>query len=259
MKSNTISKPWNVMAFQCGTFERDSAAFTGVLNPGEKRRFIFWCTALWNNEHRILVDTGLNQDHRHPAYTPIPNFVDDNQCIHKRIKEHLGWETDDVDIVINTHLHYDHCGHNRLFRNAKFYVQKTEWEATQYPNPKYAVIYFPENYDKRAVSYLDWVFVDGEADVVPGIRLIPTPGHTLGHQSVLVNTEEGILCVTGDAINCLDVLRFDLATGATMSNIKQHETNQLIAGAADFVLPGHECGPELHDLQTKNFPCADFK
>lgn len=250
MKNNL----WNVMTFKCGTCDRDSANFTGALHAGVKYELQFWCTALWNDEHKILIDTGLKKEHRIPTYTNVPNNVTDEQVIVNQIKNKLGWETDDVDIIINTHLHYDHCGYNDQFKNAKFYVQSLEWKDANNPHPSYAVVYYPETFGKKAVSYFDWIFVDGEADVLPGIKLIPTPGHTLGHQSVLVNTSEGVLCVAGDAVNCLESLRLDLANGTAMDNVKQHETNQLIKRLADCVLSSHEEGPEMYEFQTSNFP-----
>lgn len=73
----------------------------------------------------------------------------------------MGWEPDDIDIVINTHLHCDHSGSNREFKNAKFYVQKKEWEAAFNPLVPEAPFYDKLCYDKNAVNYFQWNFLEG--------------------------------------------------------------------------------------------------
>src|SRR5919197_6565968 len=92
--------------------------------------------------------------------------------------------------VINTHLHFDHCGGNRLFAGVPIYVQRAEREAAR--EPDYTI---PEWAEFEGATYEE---VDGEAEILPGIRVVPTPGHTPGHQSVLVDTEDGLVVVAGD-------------------------------------------------------------
>ena len=110
----------------------------------------------------------------------------------------------DVVCVINTHLHFDHCGGNRLFPGVPIHVQACELA------------------DARAVdgyTIRDWVdfpeaaYVehDGEAEVLPGVRLLPTPGHTRGHQSVLVDTPSGLVVLGGDVAYTFR----ELGTGTT--------------------------------------------
>jgi N-acyl homoserine lactone hydrolase len=110
----------------------------------------------------------------------------------------------DVVCVINTHLHFDHCGGNRLFPGVPIHVQARELA------------------DARAVdgyTIRDWVdfpeaaYVehDGEAEVLPGVRLLPTPGHTRGHQSVLVDTPSGLVVLGGDVAYTFR----ELGTGTT--------------------------------------------
>ena len=84
-----------------------------------------------------------------------------------------------VVCVINTHLHFDHCGGNRLFPGVPIHVQRLELQG---PHDPHEWVDFP------GATYLEH---DGEAEVLPGIRLLPTPGHTTGHQSVLVDTPDG--------------------------------------------------------------------
>src|SRR5688500_204238 len=87
----------------------------------------------------------------------------------------------DVVCVINTHLHFDHCGGNRLFPGVPIHVQRLELQGPHDPH---------EWVDFQGATYVEH---DGEAEVLPGIRLLPTPGHTDGHQSVLVDTPDGLV------------------------------------------------------------------
>ena len=91
--------------------------------------------------------------------------------------------------VINTHLDFDHCGGNRLFPGIPIHVQRTELEAAQSPR------YITEWIAFEGATYVEH---DGEAEILPGIRVVPTPGHSPGHQSVLVDTEDGLVIVAGD-------------------------------------------------------------
>jgi N-acyl homoserine lactone hydrolase len=96
----------------------------------------------------------------------------------------------DVACVINTHLHFDHCGGNRLFAGTPIHVQRVELASIH--EPDYTI---PEWVEFDGATYVEH---DGEAEIVPGVRVLPTPGHTAGHQSVLVHTDEGLVVVGGD-------------------------------------------------------------
>jgi N-acyl homoserine lactone hydrolase len=96
-----------------------------------------------------------------------------------------------IALVINTHLHFDHCGGNRVFAGTPIHVQAREL-ADARSQPDYTI---PEWVDFEGVTYVEH---DGEAEVLPGIRLLPTPGHTEGHQSVLVDTDDGLVVLGGD-------------------------------------------------------------
>ena len=97
----------------------------------------------------------------------------------------------DVALVINTHLHYDHCGGNRLFPGVPIHVQARELaDARSLDNYT-----FREWVDFDGATYVQH---EGEAEVLPGIRLLPTPGHTDGHQNVLVETAGRPVVVGGD-------------------------------------------------------------
>jgi len=96
-----------------------------------------------------------------------------------------------VAVVVNTHLHFDHCGGNRLFPGIPIHVQRREL-ADARTEDDYTV---REWVDFPGAAYLEH---DGEAEILPGVRLLPTPGHTAGHQIVVVETDEGPVVLGGD-------------------------------------------------------------
>lgn len=126
-------------------------------------------------EHRdglVLVDTGMIDSTREldAEWSPTPHPLDP-ELVRR------------VAVVINTHLHFDHCGGNRLFPGLPIHVQAREL-ADARALGDYTV---REWVDFPGATYVEH---EGEAEVLPGIRLLPTPGHTDGHQSVLVDELE---------------------------------------------------------------------
>lgn len=97
----------------------------------------------------------------------------------------------EVDVVVNCHLHFDHCGGNALFAGRPIVVQETELAAA--PGPDYTV---PELVDFAGVRYQE---VRGELELWPGVWIIPTPGHTDGHQSLVIRERDGSVVLAGQA------------------------------------------------------------
>jgi N-acyl homoserine lactone hydrolase len=145
--------------------------------------------ALFHPDGLVLVDTGMIDRH--------PEIEEHFRPILRPLTEH-DISLDDVALVINTHLHFDHCGGNRLFPGTPIYVQGAEREAAR--GPDYTI---PEWVEFKGASYVE---LDGEAPILEGIRVLPTPGHTPGHQSVLVDTDEGLVVVGGDVAHTLEEL-----------------------------------------------------
>jgi len=100
--------------------------------------------------------------------------------------------------VVNGHLHFDNIGGKGLFPGVPIFVQQTEWDVAHAGGATYRA-------DRVDFDVLDWIDfpganyrrVDGEHEVVSGIRLFPTPGHTPGHQAVLIETDQGLAVVAG--------------------------------------------------------------
>jgi glyoxylase-like metal-dependent hydrolase (beta-lactamase superfamily II) len=109
-----------------------------------------------------------------------------------------GVRPDDITLMIDTHLHFDHAGGNTwrdeggevrpTFPNARYVVQRGEYEWARRTNERTAASYFPHNFEP-VVAAGQFDFVTGETEIWPGIRLVPTPGHTPHHQSVLIESD----------------------------------------------------------------------
>jgi len=119
-----------------------------------------------------------------------------NEEISARLAE-ADMDAGNVDFLISSHLHFDHCGGNELVPNARWVIQKREWEAASTPETIAANHYNPEDYDHGH----DRIEADGEYDLFGdgSVCCIPTHGHTPGHQSLVVKTEGGPVVLCGDA------------------------------------------------------------
>jgi N-acyl homoserine lactone hydrolase len=125
----------------------------------------------------VLVDTGVGG---------WPELLTDWRVVNRSAADalaDLGMTPADIGLVINTHLHFDHCGQNAVFPHASIYVQRAELSRAE----------------REARDIYDWFdfmnakfeLLDGDTEILPGLSVITTPGHTSGHQSVLVQSADG--------------------------------------------------------------------
>jgi len=95
-------------------------------------------------------------------------------------------------------------------------------------------------------------FVTGWVEFLPGLKLIPTPGHTPGHQALMVKTEEGRLIIAGDAVNMIDNLKLNLPSGVANDGETYMGSMELLKRFGDVILGGHEL--LIKPFQTSGFP-----
>jgi N-acyl homoserine lactone hydrolase len=119
-------------------------------------------------------------------------------------------ELGDVRAVVNTHLHFDHCGGNRRFAGTPTYVQRAELEAAKAPDYLEEWVRFPGE------SYVE---MEGDAQLFDGVSVLFTPGHSPGHQAVVVETDDGRVVLGGDVTYSMR----ELISGATPSILRIHE------------------------------------
>jgi N-acyl homoserine lactone hydrolase len=133
-------------------------------------------------EGRVLVDTGMTQ--LHPAVADMDPRI-------SPLSAQAGFDLASIDVVVNTHLHFDHCGGNHLFTGRPIYVQRQELDDAR-SEDDYTI---REWVDAPGVQYVP---VDGELELLSGLRLVPAPGHTRGSQVVVVETGAGPVVICGD-------------------------------------------------------------
>ena len=171
---------------------------------------------VWTIDHpagRVLVDTGIIDSR--------PEIDDMSPTPHP---ENI---PRDVACVINTHLHFDHCGGNRLFPGVPIHVQAREL-ADARSLDDYTI---REWVDFDGATYVEH---EGEVELLPGIRLLPAPGHTDGHQVVIVETDAGTNVLGGDVGTSFD----ELGSGAT-----EGQRRVLALGAPTWL--SHAPGPKI--------------
>jgi N-acyl homoserine lactone hydrolase len=125
----------------------------------------------------VLVDTGVGGPQE---------WLDDWRVVNRSVADalaRLDMSPADIGLVINTHLHFDHCGQNAVFSHAACHVQRAELDRAQRESP--------ELYDWFGFMNARWELLDGDTEVLPGLSVITTPGHTVGHQCVVVESDGG--------------------------------------------------------------------
>jgi N-acyl homoserine lactone hydrolase len=115
----------------------------------------------------------------------------------------------DAVAVVNTHLHFDHCGGNRRFAGVPIFVQRAEYDAVAEPDYVVDWVRFPG---------ARYELIDGDAEVLPGLSVLSTPGHSPGHQAVVVATNAGPVVLAGDVTYRMDEL--ELGQAANIDRIR---------------------------------------
>lgn len=246
-------KFWKIKAIKAGTIKTtigDTIRYKSLDVPLEINS---WFVAADDGEHKVLIDTGIDGNSIEWIRNNIIETVYQNETQHPitALKRETGWSAEDVDIIINTHLHYDHCGCNKYFQNAKIYVQRKEFESAFHPVKAHESIYAQRFFDKNSIFYFRWNFLEGEKEILPGLICLPTPGHTYGHQSVLILTENGTVCVAGDAVPTVRNINENLETGVSVDSSKVIESMDAIRIRADYIITGHE--PNIKENSFASF------
>ena len=133
----------------------------------------------------VLVDTGCGGP---------DEWLNDWRVVNRSVADELAgldMTPADIGLVINTHLHFDHCGQNAVFSHAACHVQRTELDRAKRESR--------ELYDWFGFMDARWELLDGDTEILPGLSVVTTPGHTVGHQCVVVSSADGQDLLVGDA------------------------------------------------------------
>ncbi|MCA1959249.1 MAG: N-acyl homoserine lactonase family protein [Desulfomonile sp.] len=219
-----------------GFNETDQGIMTYQKYYGKRIILPIYAFALKGGDRKILVDTGVEEflappDLEGPMGFPVYEFEEALQTI--------GWSPEDVDLIIHTHLHNDHCENDQLCANAEVFVQKAELDFFRDPHP-IDHRYYPDVLDDMNVTV-----VEGDAEIADGIEVMFTPGHTPGGQSVVVRTAKGRAIITG---LCCNAKNFPagggiIVPGVHLDVIQAYDSMKRIREAAEILIP-------LHDLDV---------
>jgi len=224
-----------------GNYFLDGGAFFGVvpkvmwskrMQPDEMNRLSAGLNSVLvrGGQKTVLIETGIGNklgDRMKKIYAPEEKLLNSLNAV--------GITPEEIDVVINTHLHFDHCGWNTVYRNdravptfpnAKYYVQRGEWEYAQRASERDRISYINDNYNPLVESGR-MELLDGAREILPGISVDVYPGHTQHLQSVNIDSNGKRACYISDLIPTiahLDVawgMAFDLFPLDTIASKKK--------------------------------------
>lgn len=248
--------------FSDGTYPLDGGAFFGVVPK------VMWSRKVEADE-RNYVSAGLNSLLiRTGKQTLLVETGMGNKLSERMIKFYrqpagllhnlsaAGVAPEDIDVVINTHLHFDHCGWNTVrdnsgkivpaFPRAKYYAPEGEWQYARLPSERDAISYLPDNYDPLVASGQMTLLKGGE-EIVPGVSVRTFPGHTQHMQAVIVESGGRTACYISDLIPTTAHLEITWGMGFDLYPL------QTIASKKDYYaqsVPGKWLTVFTHDPKT---------
>ena len=202
---------WKIKPLLYGTIEVKKEQLTTGLDAGLPLTVPYLGFYLTDGRHRILCDTGINAKYivDGKAWAGSPAEGGENWVL-KSLKE-IGLAPEDIDLVIYTHLHNDHAGNCHLFPEATHIFQDAEWKELLYPLPSMVI---RGDFDQSLIPELKGLNCQklvGDVELLDGLTLILTPGHTAGSQCLLVTTNEGVYNIAGDTIHVLPIAFPDMS------------------------------------------------
>jgi len=244
-----------------GTYRLDGGAFFGVVPrvlwekkapPDEKHRVRAGLNSLLvrTGEHTVLIETGIGpklDERMRRIYAHQPELMNSMAG--------AGVAPDDIDVVINTHLHFDHCGWNTqprgdriaaTFPRARYYVQEGEWKHAQLQLERDRISYLSPNYDPLIESG-QMTLLRGDQEIVPGVSVRVLPGHTRHMQAVMVESGGLRACYISDLIPTTAHLKPVWVTAFDLYPMESIENKKRIYAEA---LPGKWLMVFTHDHDT---------
>ncbi len=233
-----------------GNFRLDGGAMHGVVPKTLWNRLVSCdelnrveyatnCLLVEGRGKRTLIETG-NGD-KFPAREREIYGIDHDQSVERNLRA-LGVEPESIDYVVMTHLHFDHSGGatkrtasgalEPVFKRARHVIQRGEFADATHPHERNRASYLAENFAPLAEAQL-LQLVDGECEFAPGVRVIPTPGHTAHHQSVLIDDGHGHKALfLGDVVPTSIHVKLPFIMAYDLDVVGTLETKRRILGRA---------------------------
>ncbi len=208
-------------------------------DPARKRKNAYHSFYLSGAKVPILVDTFMKNP-TNPKWGNPLNTKPSWDLL--RQLQDLEVAPEEVEIIIHTHLHYDHCGNDDLFPNARIYVQREELGyAAKATDPSSRKMYkrddilmFIGKFRKRLV------LLDGDAEIVRGVRCVRVGAHSAGSQAVYVRTSKGTAILTGDTCFVYDNIEKNIPTGIFFRYDESISAIERFRKEGRYVIPSHD-------------------
>ncbi|HIC91266.1 MAG TPA: N-acyl homoserine lactonase family protein [Syntrophaceae bacterium] len=226
-------KEYVIYPLVVGAKETDQGIMTYLHSYGKRIWIPMYVFYIEGGDKKILVDTGLEQFMVPPEVSQrygieILEFED---ALAK-----VNLKPEDVEIIIHTHLHNDHCENDYKCKNAKVYVQKAEFDFFKNPHP------VDHRYFSDLLDGMDVITMEGDQEIVEGISVMLTPGHTPGGQSVIINTAKGKAVITGFCCNYENFPKVGppIIPGVHLNAIDVYESIHKVKKLGGILIPLHD-------------------
>ncbi len=243
----------SLSVLHCGSiFSDKGSVLTYRVDVGKKVEIPVCSYLIRSEQGNLLFDAGV--DHSDAPYlTSIGKELnmEKEDFLLTRLKE-VGVSADDIDFVFLSHLHWDHSGLLKYFPKAKIIIQRQEYGYAINPPPFAEAFYRPRYYDSPS---LNWQFIDGDQSLMPGITAISTPGHTPGHQSLMVDLpESGTLILSGDCAYVSENLDKEIIPGIFVDPFQALHSLKKIKNLARITNGLIICNHSMEQLRTLKKP-----
>jgi glyoxylase-like metal-dependent hydrolase (beta-lactamase superfamily II) len=231
---------WRIKALDTGTSVIEKSVITYLVDCGKTIRIprVMW---VLEGETTIVVDTSV------PIGGKAAEFIGEHferspEQEPLNALKNAGIDPKNVELVLLTHLHWDHAGNCELFPEARVLVQESELRYALVPGRFFRKAFLSPLSGWPQPPYLLPTLdtVKGEVEIRPGIRTLPVPGHTPGSQAILVDTEQGRYVIAGDAVFTYENLERDIPPGFHNDVDHSMESMEMLRQRADHILPSHD-------------------
>lgn len=226
------SDKFTITPIKLGEGKRPKSLYTYLSFYDDDTTVFYGIFLVRNKDYTIIIDTGTDLENysRSSGF----EFHQIDNLFESFIK--YDYSLDKVDLIIQTHLHYDHCSLMPQFKGIRKYLQRKELEYAINPHPLMRSSYVRSYFENE-----EFKLIDGDCSILPGLDIVFVPGHSPGCQAVLIDTKEGKAALTGF---CCISDNFTSKAGFIIpayheNPIDAYNSTRRLMELADFICPNH--------------------